>query len=180
MKSTARNGVFAGPGGTVHGFSAVCWYTGKNIFEKLGGQVPVGLIVGSVGGSAIEFWLPTGHVNSSSACGADEPPCDINNNITDSDFFNRLIKPFMPYTIGSMIWDQVGGCPLSPRPPSSRPIAHLTATLAAGRTRRPLFCACHQPHRPLPLSRTGTGEELARRVRLAVRFRGRSATRLHR
>ena len=125
--------MFAGPGGTVHGFSAVCWYTGKNMFEKLGGDVPVGLIVGSVGGSPIEFWLPPGHVNSSSACGADEPPCDINNNITDSDFFNRLIKPFMPYTIGSMVWDQVRAVSRHfPASLSSRPVAHLPANSPQG------------------------------------------------
>merc|ERR1712190_30895 len=38
-------------------FSAVCWYTGKSHFERMGGAVPVGLIEAAVGGSPIEFWL---------------------------------------------------------------------------------------------------------------------------
>ena len=39
-------------------FSAVCWYTGKSLFEQLGGSTPVGLLQTSVGGSPIEYWLP--------------------------------------------------------------------------------------------------------------------------
>ena len=35
-------------------FSAVCWYTGKAVFERLGGKVPIGLIQGANGGTAIE------------------------------------------------------------------------------------------------------------------------------
>jgi hypothetical protein len=27
-------------------------------------------------------------------------------NYTDSEFFERLIKPFMPYTVGAVVWDQ--------------------------------------------------------------------------
>jgi hypothetical protein len=83
------NDVFPGPNGTVHGFSAVCWYTGKNIFEKLGEKVPVGMMVGSVGGSSIELWLPDGSANNSKVCGEDEPPCDTTGNLTDS-LFNNL------------------------------------------------------------------------------------------
>ena len=62
-------------------FSAVCWYTGKNLFEKLGGNTPVGLLQTSVGGSPIEYWLPpksgSAHapVNVNS-CERDIPQCD--------------------------------------------------------------------------------------------------------
>lgn len=76
------------------------------MFEALGGRVPIGLIVGSVGGSPIEVWLPPGDVNTSEACGIDDPPCDINNNLTDSIFYNRFIEPFAPYTLGAVVWDQ--------------------------------------------------------------------------
>ena len=162
------NDALPGPNGTVHGFSAVCWYvrftspthlacpacdgncrlqpelfngaksandympsnrhylilfgvygvtlnekacwsryTGKSLFEQLDGKVPVGLLCGAVGGSPIEFWLPKGHVNNS-ICGADVPPCDPGgpNNYTDSEFFERLIAFFQPYTLGSVVWDQ--------------------------------------------------------------------------
>ena len=82
-------------------------YTGKSLFEQLDGKVPVGLLCGAVGGSPIEFWLPKGHVNNS-VCGADVPPCDPGgpNNYTDSEFFERLIAFFQPYTLGSVVWDQ--------------------------------------------------------------------------
>ena len=101
------NDALPGVYGTVHGFSAVCWYTGKSLYEQLGGRVPVGLLVGAVGGSPIEFWLPAGHVNNS-VCGLDEPPCDPGgkNNYTDSEFFGRLISFFQPYTLGAVVWDQ--------------------------------------------------------------------------
>ena len=44
------NNVVPGENGTVAGFSAVCWYTGKAIFEQLSGTSPVGLIRAAVGG----------------------------------------------------------------------------------------------------------------------------------
>lgn len=91
------NAVSPGPNGTLHGFSALCWYTGKEMFERLGGDVPVGLIAGSVGGSPIELWLPPGDVNISSACGVDDPPCDNQHNLSDSLFYNEFIQPFEPF-----------------------------------------------------------------------------------
>jgi hypothetical protein len=96
-----------GPTGTVHGFSALCWYTAVALYEQLDTHVPVGAIVGSVGGSPIEFWVPAGHVNNS-VCGADAPACDDGGtqHYVDSEFFERLIQPFMPYTLGSVLWDQ--------------------------------------------------------------------------
>ena len=101
------NRVSPGPNGTLHGFSAVCWYTGKALFERLGGAAPVGLAVGSVGGSAIELWLPPGDVNATgAACGVDDPPCDTTGNLTDSLFYNAHIAPLAPYTLGAVVWDQ--------------------------------------------------------------------------
>jgi len=90
--------------GTLPQFSAVCWYTGRDLFDRLGGEVPIGLMKGSVGGSPIEFWLPPGHVNNS-ICGVDDPPCD-QKKWNDSDFYNFYIKPLAPYTLGAVVWDQ--------------------------------------------------------------------------
>ena len=100
------NNVVRGMVGTVAKFSAICWYTGVDMYESLG--VPIGLITGAVGGSPIEFWLPPGHVNDTSACGRDDPPCDHGgtNGYHDSDFWEQLISPFAPYTVGTVIWDQ--------------------------------------------------------------------------
>ena len=60
-------------------FSAVCWYTGKSLFEKLGGNTPVGLLQTSVGGSPIEYWLPPESGNAPvnvNSCERDIPQCD--------------------------------------------------------------------------------------------------------
>jgi hypothetical protein len=102
------NAVVPGMAGTVAKFSAICWYAGTALYDSLGGDVPVGLIAGAVGGSPIEFWLPPGRVNSTAHCGVDTPPCDSGGakGYRDSDFYNQLISPFAPYTIGSTVWDQ--------------------------------------------------------------------------
>eukprot|EP00927_Polykrikos_kofoidii_P005757 TRINITY_DN12290_c0_g1_i1.p1 TRINITY_DN12290_c0_g1~~TRINITY_DN12290_c0_g1_i1.p1 ORF type:complete len:544 (+),score=69.68 TRINITY_DN12290_c0_g1_i1:84-1715(+) len=88
---------------TVAKFSAVCWYAGRSLFDRLKGKVPIGLIKGSVGGSPIEFWLPPGHVNDST-CGVDKPACDPKK--IDSAFYGLYIEPFVPYTLGAVVWDQ--------------------------------------------------------------------------
>ena len=76
------------------------------MFEYLSGSSPVGLIRAAVGGSPIEFWLPEGSVNTTAACGLDMPACDTEKNHSDSGFFDRLVRPLAPYTLGSMLWDQ--------------------------------------------------------------------------
>lgn len=99
------NAVTPGADGTVRGFSAVCWYTGKAMFNMLGGTTPIGLIAGSVGGSPIALWLGK-DVIGHGGVPADDPICDNAGNITDSLFFDALIAPFAPYTLGAMVWDQ--------------------------------------------------------------------------
>jgi hypothetical protein len=56
--------------------------------------------------SPIEFWLPEGSVNTTAACGLDVPACDTEHNHTDSGFYDRLVRPLAPYTLGAMLWDQ--------------------------------------------------------------------------
>ena len=96
------------PLGALALFSGLCWHTGKALFEKLGGAVPVGLIDVDVGGSSIELWLPPGFVNSTlpQACGLDFPQCEGSENITDSFYYKVHINHLRPYTIGAVIWDQ--------------------------------------------------------------------------
>merc|ERR1719162_1289769 len=81
--------------------SAVCWYTGKNYYERLGGKVPVGLMEAAVGGSPIEYWLSR---KSIAKCETDEPQCD--DNLPDSSFYNDQIVSLQPYTVGAIVWDQ--------------------------------------------------------------------------
>ena len=37
-------------------FSAVCWVFGRNLFDALEGQVPIGLVASAVGGTAVQRW----------------------------------------------------------------------------------------------------------------------------
>lgn len=83
------------------GFSAVCWYTGKDYFERLGGKVPVGLLQASVGGSPIEYWMP---VESIAKCETDEPRCDTK--WPDAAFYDTMVTALQPYTLGAIVWDQ--------------------------------------------------------------------------
>ena len=98
------NAVSPGPAGTVRGFSALCWYTGKALFLALRGATPVGLIAGSVGGSPIALWLPRGVQGT--VCPADAPVCDNAEGLKDSMFYDALIAPFAPLAIGGIVWDQ--------------------------------------------------------------------------
>ena len=97
-------------------FSAVCWYTGKELFERLGGDTPVGLVTAAVGGSPIEYWLPPDSAGRPNAneCEIDRPQCD--NQYNDSTFFVDIIGQLSPFAIGSIVWDQAERdvkCPVS-------------------------------------------------------------------
>ena len=90
-----------GPRGTVAPFSGLCWLTGKAMYESLGGVAPVGLLMGAVGGTPIEAWLPPGVLGA--ACPVDQPPCG---GAADSALYQAFIEPLAPFTIGALLWDQ--------------------------------------------------------------------------
>ncbi len=48
-------------------FSAVCWYTIRNIFEYQNGTVPVGGVVQSYGGTSIQYWSSDDAIKACSA-----------------------------------------------------------------------------------------------------------------
>ncbi len=43
-------------GGAFSPISAVCYYFGKGLYERLGGKVPVGLMSSNIGGTSVERW----------------------------------------------------------------------------------------------------------------------------
>lgn len=47
-----------GNGTSWNTFSAVCWLTGRNIHDALGGTVPIGLISSNWGGTPVQVWTP--------------------------------------------------------------------------------------------------------------------------
>ncbi|CAF1488033.1 unnamed protein product [Adineta ricciae] len=92
--------------------SAVCWLYGRMIHEALGG-IPIGLIVTSWGGTAIELWMPPEPLHE---CGisSDErvplqpynEPLGIRDTLNNSNLYNAMIYPFTRMVIYGSIWYQ--------------------------------------------------------------------------
>ena len=69
-------------------FSAVCWLTGRDIHDALGGEVPIGLISSNWGGTPVQVWQPLESVK------------DCNPKATvGGSLYNSMIAP---YTVGPM------------------------------------------------------------------------------
>lgn len=74
-------------GGRFGRFSAVCWIFGREVFDGLGGTVPIGLINDNWGGTPVEHWSTPA---SLAQCGS---------TVNDSTLYNAMINP---YTVGPM------------------------------------------------------------------------------
>jgi sialate O-acetylesterase len=68
-------------------FSAVCWIFGREVFDALGGSVPIGLVSNNMGGTAIESWSTP----------ETSTECNVTN--VDSVLYNAMINP---YAVGPM------------------------------------------------------------------------------
>ena len=80
-------------------FSGFALAYAAQLQEKLGDDVPVGVIVSAVGGSCIEEWLDAdtmSHLQSTAASMGK----------VDSRFYNAMIYNFVGYTIGGILWYQ--------------------------------------------------------------------------
>lgn len=84
--SVANHSSIAG-GGAFGYFSAVCWIFGRELFDSLGGSVPIGLISDNWGGTPVEMWSTP---QALAACGITTP---------NSILYNAMIHP---YTVGPM------------------------------------------------------------------------------
>ena len=65
-------------------FSAVCWFFGKNVHDKLNGTVPVGLVSDNWGGTPVEDWTTP---ESTAVCG----------HASSGNLYNAMI---VPYSVG--------------------------------------------------------------------------------
>jgi len=77
-------------------FSAVCWFTYRDVFNALGGAVPQGLISNNWGGTPIEHWSSA---HALSLCG---------DTSADSTLWNAMIMPYAqgPMALRTAIWYQ--------------------------------------------------------------------------
>jgi len=84
-------------------YSAMCWYTGKALYEHHRGKVPIGLIQGENGGTPIEKFITTESVarckaeHNATTCAAGGP---------DQHFYDVIVGALTPYTVGAIFWAQ--------------------------------------------------------------------------
>jgi len=93
-------------------FSAVCWFTGKNIYDKY--KVPLGLISSNWGGTIIQAWSSpdanskcTGEVNNE----GDYPDMLRDRRLRDGPndpaaLWNAMIEPLLGVSIRAVLWYQ--------------------------------------------------------------------------
>lgn len=100
-------------------FSAVCWFFGKNIYDGLGGKVPIGLISNNWGGTRVEQWMSP---NTSLPCGIK----------SSGELYNAMIHPYTvgPMTVTGFTWYQ-GESDLTGDPNKPDPNHNYTCTQAA-------------------------------------------------
>ena len=90
LKTIEQNWTAASGKAVVNGkfdyFSAVCWFFGKNVYDKLGGTVPIGLVSDNWGGTRVEQWTTP---ESTAHCG----------HKSTGELYNAMI---VPYSVGPM------------------------------------------------------------------------------
>ena len=95
------------PGNVGEYFSAVCYWTGMHIYDSLGGDVPIGLVQGSYGGTITDAWTTPDFLDY---CGPrvdpPGPPNPVNN---ASVLYNALIHPLLPMRFTAVLWYQGEG-----------------------------------------------------------------------
>lgn len=119
------------------GFSATCWFFGRDLFTSLGSAVPIGLIESCVGGTAIRQWVPQS--------GLARCPQPYNSPVSygiapygHSLLYNGMIAPLTtgPTSITSVLWDQAESDSFPQTPPgyyTCQTVSHVNAWRAAWR-----------------------------------------------
>jgi sialate O-acetylesterase len=79
-------------------FSAICYFFGRDVFNALGGSVPLGLVSDNWGGTCLQSWASPA-VNK--ACGVTSAPT----------LYNAMIAPYLvgPMSLTGFLWSQ-GEC----------------------------------------------------------------------
>ncbi len=82
----------------VRHFSAIAYGFGSKIANDL--NLPVGIICGAVGGTPIDAWTPNLEEDQSSESG------ERSENCKNSQCFNGILHPLIPYAIRGIVWYQ--------------------------------------------------------------------------
>ena len=84
------------------GFSAACWFFGRDVYDKLETKRPIGLMATHVGGTPDQHWSSPDAIDK---CKGSEP-WDWPANFTDSVLWNGKVVPLLKTTIKGAIWYQ--------------------------------------------------------------------------
>ena len=98
---TAGNGSWHSYG-TIANFSASCWFMGADLSDALGGQVPIGLIDNSAGGTSIHYWASPDAV---AKCNQVTP----SSNVTADGvgvLFDSMVAPLVGVALSGVAWFQ--------------------------------------------------------------------------
>ena len=106
-------------------FSSVCFWAGAEVYDSLGGKVPIGLVQSSYGGTCVEPWTSAATVDQ---CG----PYKRVRSYNDQDYnnasvvYNAMIHPLLNMAFTAVLWYQ--GNPTtqpSPLPSVTPPLTSL-------------------------------------------------------
>ena len=81
-------------------FSAACWVQGRHLFDRLGGEVPIGLTTSAFGGTRVHAW------SGPDALAACPQYMNGTHTISNSDLWNAMIVPLLPMRYKFMVWLQ--------------------------------------------------------------------------
>ena len=94
----------AAVGGAVSGFSAVAFHFALALHREHQGNVPVGIVLASVGGTTIEPWLaPEGLVGKPDLMPLAQAPRTAKGAFS---LFNGMVAPLAPFSIAGIVWYQ--------------------------------------------------------------------------
>lgn len=94
-------------GGAWQYFSAVCWFYGKNIYDKY--KVPLGLLSSNWGGTPVEAWSSPEALEKCKSTQTDDRSVDVNagpNPHEPSVLWNAMMYPLLNMSIYGAIWYQ--------------------------------------------------------------------------
>eukprot|EP00040_Diaphanoeca_grandis_P000415 m.15371 g.15371 ORF g.15371 m.15371 type:complete len:549 (-) comp10546_c0_seq1:156-1802(-) len=92
---------------TINAFSGVCWFAARDLYQTLGGKIPIGVVQSAAGGTAVRNWAPTEALakcpqpyNSPAKYGVHPYEHAV--------LYNAMIHPFSigPASFKFVLWDQ--------------------------------------------------------------------------
>ncbi|KAL0490501.1 sialate O-acetylesterase [Acrasis kona] len=82
------------------GFSAACYYFGREVYKSLDGKIPIGLIESNWGGTLVEAWMSPEALKACNDTIRGDGPND------QSHLWNGQIVPLLNYNIKAALWYQ--------------------------------------------------------------------------